>query len=347
MLKSKDKHKWPDRGLEPVPECPACGSDNRNLLYENLTDNVFHCAPGTWTMKRCNQCECAYLDPRPTADTIHLAYETYYTHSADAEYHGDAPADLKRTLINGYRNHRFGSNLQPASSLGAALFYCLPNLRRRIDCSTRCLPRLRDGARLLDVGAGSGDYLRLAQSLGWQAVGVDSDPVVVKHATAIGLTVRQGGPEAFLDQPASFDAITLNHAIEHMHHPRQTLSYVFELLRPGGFVYMETPNIDALGHGNFREHWRGLEVPRHLTIFSWQSLEALLHQTGFDIEKRIIKSEEYAPLAAKSRALREEGDPYSCRPKLTDRLRGLLYSFYLQFNHAQSEVITVTARKPL
>lgn len=234
----------------------------------------------------------------------------------------------------------------PASRLGVALFYCLPNLRRRIDCSTRCLPRVQAGSRLLDVGAGNGDYLRLARRLGWEAVGVDSDPVVVENATAANLTVRQGGVDAFLDQPASFDAITLNHAIEHMHHPRQTLQHVFELLKPGGFLYMETPNIEALGHGRFGEHWRGLEPPRHLVLFSWKSLEDLLCQTGFEIDNRIIRSEEYPAFAAKSRALREGRNPYSNKPKFSDRLRSLWYSLYLHLNHARTEVITITARKP-
>lgn len=343
----RDQIEWPRDGLESVPACPVCGSVNRDVLYEGLTDRVFHCAPGVWTMKCCNDCGCGYLDPRPTADTVHMAYENYYTHSADSEEEREVPANFKRRLVNGYRNYRFGSNLQPAASLGVAVLYSLPALRRRVDCSTRCLPRVRTDSRLLDVGFGGGEYLGLARSLGWRVAGVDPDRVAVENAKASGLTVREGGAEAFMDQPASFDAVTLNHIIEHVHDPRQTLRDVFDLLKPGGFLYLETPNIDALGRRDFGEYWRGIEAPRHLTLFSWRSLEGLLRQIGFEIGSRYVRSEEYSPIAAKSRAIREGSDPYSGRPKVVDRVRGLLYSLYLRFNHTCTEVITITAHKPL
>lgn len=328
-----------------MPECPVCGSRSRYTLYENLKDNVFHCAPGTWMMKRCDECECAYLDPRPTPDTIHLAYETYYTHSSEVEGGFEASADLKRVLVNGYRNYQFGSNLQPASWLGVALFYCLPNLRRRVDSSTRFLPYVAPGSRLLDVGFGNGDYLRLASGLGWDVAGVDADPVTVQNGQARALPVREGGPEAFLDQPSSFDAVTLNHTIEHVHDPRQLLQHVYELLKPGGFLYLETPNIDAFGHRDYGEYWRGIEAPRHLILFSIKALLELLHQTGFERHQMIVRSEEYPIFAAKSRALCEGRDPYSARPRLIDRLRGLAYSMYLPFNNTRTEVITITAHK--
>src|SRR5438067_9223839 len=72
---------WPDEGLQSVKVCPICDSGKRIQLYSNLIDKVFRTAPGRWTLYQCQGCSSAYLDPRPTPESIHLAYKNYYTHS--------------------------------------------------------------------------------------------------------------------------------------------------------------------------------------------------------------------------------------------------------------------------
>src|ERR1700688_1700355 len=74
---------WPRSGLESVKECPVCGSTRRRVLYGGLRDNVFFCAPGAWTLHDCLDCASAYMDPRPSAETLYLAYRTYYTHDEE------------------------------------------------------------------------------------------------------------------------------------------------------------------------------------------------------------------------------------------------------------------------
>src|SRR6516162_1065225 len=72
---------WPEGGLENVPQCPICGRVERRVLHRNLRDRVFGCAPGEWELQQCSGCGSGYLDPRPTAATIALAYTTYCTHT--------------------------------------------------------------------------------------------------------------------------------------------------------------------------------------------------------------------------------------------------------------------------
>ena len=71
---------WPPGGLERVHQCPACAGTERELLHAGLTDRLFGCAAGTWSLWRCATCGSAYLDPRPTQETILLAYGEYFTH---------------------------------------------------------------------------------------------------------------------------------------------------------------------------------------------------------------------------------------------------------------------------
>ena len=97
---------WPIDGLEPVPNCPACGAGERKLIHESLSDRLFF-APGMWSMYRCESCAGTYLNPRPTAGTIGLAYQSYMTHEKMPNFSSLSFLEKIRVMLsNGYRNHR-------------------------------------------------------------------------------------------------------------------------------------------------------------------------------------------------------------------------------------------------
>ncbi len=276
---------WPEEGKERVQFCPVCGSTTRSLLHRDLTDRVFFCAPGKWQQYLCAGCGCAYLDPRPTVQAIHLAYRTYYTHHFVADGGRRASSSvaygLGRLLSNGYRNWRFGTHFSPSWALGVPLLALLRNKRRAIDRSLRHLPRLPPGAHVLDLGFGSGDFLLRVKG-GWSVSGADPDPAVVAMARANGLIdVREGGLEAFAEREEYYDAITLSHVIEHVHEPRAVLRMAYRLLKRGGVLWIDTPNLNGPGHKRFGRHWRGLEPPRHLVLFHRQALIDCTAATGF------------------------------------------------------------------
>lgn len=274
---------WPVDGVESVKVCPVCSSDSRRILYSNLRDHTSLCAPGEWVLQECLSCNSAYLDPRPSQDMIHLAYQVYYTHTQAARLSADRLHGLRwlqRAISNGYRNFRFGTHLQPSSILGL-LVYLMPNTRALLNREFCHLPHARQAGRLLEVGFGDGHFLELAKLAGWDAIGIDPDPVLVKNASERGLSVFQGSLDAQQFIPDSFDVIIMNNVIEHLHNPTETLKICHLLLRAGGNIWIETPNIGSLGHAYFKQNWRGLEPPRHLVIFNAESLSKLLLKVGF------------------------------------------------------------------
>lgn len=277
---------WPKDGLESVPNCPVCGSTQREVLYSDLTDRVFHVAPGKWTLHQCTQCQSAYLDPRPNQATIGLAYEDYYTHTAE-----DAPEALPKNplvrqlhaWINDYLNARYGLSRKPAGLGGRWLVPLVPSFKAKADAKMRHLPKPpAEGGRLLDVGFGNGGFLKLATEMGWQAEGIDFDPKAVALAKARGLNVRCASAADLSAQNEQFDIITLSHVIEHVHEPIALLNNLYRLLKPGGTLWLETPNIQSLGFKRFGQNWRGLETPRHLTLFSPASLFKSLKNAAFE-----------------------------------------------------------------
>jgi len=336
---------WPDDGIETLGRCPICGSAERTLLHQALRDNIFFVAPGSWTMWRCGGCLSGYLDPRPDRATIGLAYERYYTHQVEEQ--GPAPSGLRKlraAMANDYRNARYGTHFEPAIPGGSLLATLLPPLRSPIDLGFRYLPR-RAG-RVLDIGCGGGEWLLAARSAGWEACGADPDPVAVAKGRQEGLDIRIGGSEAWLDEPGRFDAATLNHVIEHLHDPAAALSDVLQLLKPGGLLFIDTPNVDALGHLRYGAEWRGLEPPRHLMLFNRASLADLLRSSGFsDIRyRRRPPPDAVGLMSARMKAGMDPYDPGTppgyTPPGPKERLQAWLATRHVEF-------LTLTCRKPL
>ena len=355
MIAAADVHTgqppWPDGGTESVANCPICKSVHRRALHLGLTDRAFYCAPGEWNLFQCLQCGCGYLDPRPTPDTIHIAYREYYTHAPLFSFDTGSFKGLRRfkyALGNGYRNWRFGTHSEPATKLGLIAAWFLPGKRKALETDFRNLPRPSPGARLLDVGFGSGAFLDLALSAGWWVAGADPDAKAVEAARKRGLHVRQGFIDTFADMPASFDVITLSHVIEHVHNPETFTKEVYRLLKPGGIVWIDTPNIDSYGHKRFGRYWRGLEPPRHLVIFNWGALESMLHAEGFRDLRRLTRHDVYGHVALNSRAIREGWRPdQRPAPRLIERVTNAFLSLGSRLNYRRSEYVTLVAKKPM
>ena len=282
---------WPEQDLESVPNCPICGQWERTILYNGLQDYAFQVAEGKWSMYKCSKCGTAYLDPRPTPESIWRAYTNYYTHSNNDDLQVNQNKNILQRIVrdlkNGYINHRYQINKNPAIKAGRWIIPLIPPLRSVVDCSFRHITvNGKSRHRLLDVGCGNGSYLLLAREAGWDVEGLDFDPGAVKTCLAAGLDVKVGGIEIMQGRENFYDAITLSHVIEHVHNPASLLTSIYKLLKPGGQVWIETPNIDSQLSKRYGQDWRGLEPPRHIVILNIRSLYNSLKQARFRMIKQ-------------------------------------------------------------
>lgn len=337
---------WAAEGIEQLGACPVCGSKQRDIMLSALRDRIFNTAAGAWDLQRCRDCESGYLDPRPTSDTIHLAYLSYHTHETQVSL----PADelrgrrwLERVLANGYKNWRYGTKLAPASGWGALVGLLLPTKRAILDRQFRGLQRRADGGRVLDVGCGDAAFLQNAKLLGWQTVGTDFDPVVVENARTRGLDVRLGTVD---EVEGPFDVITMSHVVEHLHDPVAVLRQCHDLLAPGGLLWIETPNVEALGLRRFGADWRGLEPPRHLVLFSNSSLKRALRETGFVTVKYTSQPNAVTGIYEMSEQVRRGADPYAAhRSPIAFQIEMTVVKLIEWLSPRRREFIAMTARK--
>jgi 2-polyprenyl-3-methyl-5-hydroxy-6-metoxy-1,4-benzoquinol methylase len=306
---------WPNEGLEHIGCCPVCGNSQRSELHTEVVDNVFFCSPGKWTLWECGECRSAYLDPRPTQSSIHIAYENYYTHQevAGKDHYASVSLlrKLRRHLINGYTNWRYSTHTAPSNVFGVLAMFIMPSLKTILDHQCRHMPRLpKGGGMLLDVGCGAGSFLSRARTCGWNVVGLDPDPKAAANAARQGLTVHLGSIEYYDGRTAQFDVITLNHVIEHVHDPVKVLKTCHALLKPGGQLWLETPNIDSFGHARFRQNWRGLETPRHLVLFNRDSLSKAFISAGFPAPQDRSRPSPCSEIYAMSYGMEQGYSPY-------------------------------------
>ena len=270
---------------EPVLSCPICSGKTQRSLYRGVRDLLFG-APGEWNYDACPACGTVYLNPRPTVDAIGGVYTQAYAarKPAAAPQPGHFARGVRQALRAGFlaNAHGYVKGVRSWQRIAALPVYLSPHRRDQLSFAVMTLP-YRPGGRLLDVGCGVGDFLAHMATLDWEAEGIDTDPMVLQICRARGLSVRAGTLDS-QDYPASsFDAVTLKHVVEHVHEPRAFLRECARILKPGGRLVVLTPNVRSLGHRVFGVSWLGLDAPRHLVLFTSESLRAAAEDAGLRV----------------------------------------------------------------
>ncbi|MFH1188279.1 MAG: methyltransferase domain-containing protein [bacterium] len=239
-------------------------------------------------MKRCSghTCGTLWLDPAPTEESLYQLYAHYSTHEEEQSWNnGYNPRHpIFERIRKAYLHAKYGykSDLTSFTDTLLGMFaYIHPAWRDTQAANIFYLPS-DNGGTLLDVGCGSGSAMFTMQQKGWRVVGVDFDEVALAHAKRKGLEVYHGDlfSQKFRDE--SFDAILMNHVIEHIPSPTDLFRECRRILKKNGLMIILTPNACSRGHRYYGRNWRGLETPHHLHIFTPRSLATLGEKSGFE-----------------------------------------------------------------
>jgi SAM-dependent methyltransferase len=240
--------------------CLVCGSGRLRLLYEGVRDHA-GVAPDPYRFLECAECGSATLDPMPTPDAIPQLYPPDYTFKAE------------NTQESGGR--RFMRELE------WRLFY-RPIYRQRLGVFRR-LTGLR-GGRVLEVGCGSGLFLRELARAGFEVEGLDISAADITYAREhLGLTAFQGSAEKLTLEPNRYDAVVAMSVLEHVPQPLDTVRQVLRGLKPGGWIVLGLPVIESWQSRLLGARWCAItEAPRHLMVPSAEGVRRLLAAAGYD-----------------------------------------------------------------
>lgn len=144
----------------------------------------------------------------------------------------------------------------------------------------------KKGGQFLDVGCSTGLLLQVAKEKGWEPYGIELSRWAVNETKRNGLNVFQGEFEEknVIFSDIFFDCVSLNDYLEHSFNPGQVIKICRRLLRKGGLLFINTPNIESFVAKLLGERWWGV-IETHLYYFSPKTINLLLSQNGFKVVK--------------------------------------------------------------
>ena len=228
-----------------------------------------HTTGQVFELRRCAQCGFVFTWPQPA--NLNDYYPAYYR-----RYH---PLVL-----------RFLKLMQERKTLGSA------HKLGRPGCA-------------LEIGCGEGWVLAALKKHGWQVIGLERTVDSARFAAQeLDVPMVVGGLES-LNPTAQFDRIILHQVLEHLPQPMQTLQACVRLLRPGGQMIIEVPNLGSWQFRYAQRHWVHLDVPRHLGHFTPDSIRQALARAGLEVEGYSFVSLEYDPFGWVQAVLNQLGFP--------------------------------------
>ena len=136
--------------------------------------------------------------------------------------------------------------------------------------------------QLLDIGAGTGDFLLEAKNQNWKITGIEPNDKAKTIALSKGVSFTES-LEALENH--SFDVITMWHVLEHVPDLKKQIQELKRLLKPNGTIIIAVPNYKSFDAQHYGKFWAAYDVPRHLWHFSKTSIAKLFEREGMQLVK--------------------------------------------------------------
>lgn len=139
-----------------------------------------------------------------------------------------------------------------------------------------------DKGRILDIGAGTGDFLSVAKQDGWQTVGVEPSDKAKAIAKKKGVSFVEQTTEL---ESHSFDVITMWHVLEHVPNLDNQIKELKRLLKTNGTLIVAVPNFKSFDAKYYGKFWAAYDVPIHFWHFSKKAIKMLFEKEGMQLVK--------------------------------------------------------------
>lgn len=228
--------------------CPVCGADSANTKFKK---DLFQ-------FSQCRECSMVYLNPRlnlrATYDFYNEGWTAIYN---ETKFLGETPSTQMDDQINAY-NLRLIEERREPSSTGKGV--------------------------LLEIGFGSGFFLRTASAAGYEVHGIDVDTNNCERARKkFGERIRNADLFDAKFESERFDVVYMRDVFEHVPNPKILLEEVRRILKPRGVIFIEVPNIEALVYKIVKERHVCVFGFAHLNYWSPKTLTKILGKTEFEV----------------------------------------------------------------
>lgn len=206
-------------------------------------------------------------------------FELIYDNNLDMLITNPKPDDGK--LSQYYESEDYISHTDGKRSLFEKGYHFVKNiaLKNKLDLINSTHP---NKGTILDIGAGTGDFLIRAKQNGWQITGIEPSEKAKNIAINKGIAFANNTNDLF-DQ--SFDVITMWHVLEHVSDLENQIKTLKRLLKKDGTIIIAVPNFKSYDAKHYGEFWAAYDVPRHLWHFSKKAIQLLFQKEGLELQK--------------------------------------------------------------
>jgi 2-polyprenyl-3-methyl-5-hydroxy-6-metoxy-1,4-benzoquinol methylase len=188
------------------------------------------------------------------------------------------PKPSLEKLPSYYESEDYISHTDGKRSLFERLYHIIKNIA--LKNKVKLINSHSEKGALLDIGAGTGDFLVAAKKEGWKTTGIE--PSLKAKTIAISKGVD------FVDNLSdlkdhSFDVITMWHVLEHVPNLEEYLVALKRLLKPTGTILIAVPNFKSFDANYYGRFWAAYDVPRHIWHFSKTTIKKLFSEKGMNL----------------------------------------------------------------
>ena len=206
-------------------------------------------------------------------------FELYYDQDLDLLI--TSPQPSPENLGRYYESNDYISHTDSKRSLFEKAYHFVKGiaLKNKLNLINNCSSIK---GNLLDIGAGTGDFLLTAKQNGWNTIGVE--PSEKAKGIAIGKGIQFSDSTEELESN-SFDVITMWHVLEHVPNLEIQIKELKRLVKPNGTIIIAVPNFKSYDANYYGKFWAAFDVPIHFWHFSKTAIKLLFEKEDIKLEK--------------------------------------------------------------
>jgi 2-polyprenyl-3-methyl-5-hydroxy-6-metoxy-1,4-benzoquinol methylase len=197
---------------------------------------------------------------------------------------------VPENLSSYYKSEDYISHTDSKKTVIDKIYQTVKNitLKRKLRLINECLLHQNSISRpeknILDIGAGTGDFLKVCKVNLWNVFGIEPDMEARNIAAKKGVLLHKDVSH-FTDK--KFEIITLWHVLEHVENLEEYISTLEKLLSKNGTLIIAVPNYKSYDAKYYSKFWAAFDVPRHLWHFSETSISKLFAPVNLTVEKTL------------------------------------------------------------
>lgn len=240
-----------ENNLNIVKNCPVCGSNN---YIKVLTASDYLVSNESFEIMECNDCSLRFTSPIPDSNEV----------------------------VNYYKSDKYISHAKRVTSIFDIVYKIVRKFTLR--SKRKIVKRIsqKQSGMLLDIGCGTGEFLKTMQQSGWEVTGVEEGAEVreIAETNTDSTIMNQKG---FFKSEQKYDVITLWHSLEHLNTLTRFLEKISISLNANGVIIIAVPNYKSFDAEYYKQDWAAYDVPRHLYHFSFEAMVKLMGKFGFEL----------------------------------------------------------------